>query len=155
MNHELGIMNHEFSRPSSVPAFAKISAGKQEEVFFCPGGWTVRKVTRREFGIIVGAGFVAACGDKSPSPAGPTIVVTNPETSTPPVTLLSKLRAGGYNAATEPNKTGGVVITIDGTRNWNFRINGELIGIGSSDTPNIRMDQITVPNGASLTVSRA
>lgn len=99
--------------------------------------------------------FLAACEawiptepSRVPNPAPPS---SQPQTRS----LLQVLREGGYNAESRPyGPSGAVLVAINGDTNWNFYVDGRLIGIGQGGTPTLNVPTVTVPTGATWSVVR-
>lgn len=97
--------------------------------------------------------LAAACGFVK-NPNEPSKVPT-PTVLPPSKTLLQVLREAGYNAMVSPyGQSGAARIAINDDVNWNFRVNGQLVGIGPLTDPTLNVPSIPVPNGAKWQVVR-
>jgi len=96
----------------------------------------VPEVTRRQFLILVPATIIAVACDKVSPTAPPTGVAQ-------PVPLLQLLQSTGYNARAK-TVGDGKLIEINGSVRWNFKVNGEIIGIGSTNSPNLDVTTVLV-----------
>jgi hypothetical protein len=105
--------------------------------------------------IVNGTLLFAGCnlvrdGDTGVSPTQPTAPVSGS------VSLLTAVRNAGYSAESRAYGSNGAArIAINGDINWNFFVNDQLVGIGSSGQPTLNVPALTVPSNARLRVSRA
>jgi len=96
----------------------------------------VSQVTRRQFLFLVPATIIAVACDKVSPTAPPTGVAQ-------PVPLLQLLQATGYNAEARPFGAGRI-IAINGSVRWNFKVNGEIIGIGPANAPTLDVTSVLI-----------
>jgi len=94
----------------------------------------VPEVTRRQFLFLVPTTVIAVACDKAP---------TTPQSAPQPMTLLKLLQATGYNAR-EKVVGDGKLIEINGSIRWNFKVNDQIIGLGSSNVENLDVTAILV-----------
>lgn len=69
-------------------------------------------------------------------------------------TLLARVRQLGYNAERISYGGNAARIAINGDVNWNFLVNGSLVGISFGNSPSIDVSAITVAGSSSVIVRR-
>lgn len=114
---------------------------------------------RRRFVVIGISALTVACADwfrktpSAPSSQG-TTPAPQPQPQPQTISLLIAVRQAGYSSAQSIayGTNGAARIAIGGSVNYNFLVNGQLVGIGSGQSPTLNVPAMQVSNNAQITV---